>query len=53
MNAPRTHLAQVHAYRTALATGVPIDTDAPPAEPMPPVGPDAPTALVFSPHPDD
>jgi LmbE family N-acetylglucosaminyl deacetylase len=53
MNAPRTHLAQVHAYHTALATGVPIDTDAPPADPMPPVGPDAPTALVFSPHPDD
>ncbi len=53
MNDTRSHLAQVQAYRAALAAGVPVDIDAPPSEPLPPVDPEAPTALVFSPHPDD
>jgi LmbE family N-acetylglucosaminyl deacetylase len=79
MNHTPAHLVQVHAYRAALAAGVPVTaagsargqqaTDTAPAGPgsedrlqppdppttgdAAPVDPQAPTCLVFSPHPDD
>ena len=79
MNPTLAHLVQVHAYRAALAAGVPVAAagsargpqmaDTPLAGPAPenrlqpsgppltddapPTDPQAPTCLVFSPHPDD